>query len=144
MQKSYVHGVPKDDDCLSGDNNSGENKADRMAIVFRHGAYKEYTKDSGQYVPNLLPRLKLQRCFGQMDCLTEGVSYRRSEMLEMGAHRYEQKHSLEAGNPQHFSQKRTSCLIQDISRGRKWQQKGRVRCYHHVRCSGRRVRRGFF
>jgi hypothetical protein len=105
MQKSYVHGVPKDNDCLSGDNNSGDSKADRMAIVFRHGDYKEYTKDSGQFVLNLLPRTKLQRCFGQMDCLTEGVSYCRVEIHEMGAHRYEKILGLEAGNPYHFSQK---------------------------------------
>lgn len=91
MQKSYVHGVPKEE-CLGNDND-----ADRIAIVYRVGAYMEYTKDSGQYVSDLSPRLVVPRSFGQMKGLTEAVTYCRTEIHEMGAHRYEQMLSLEAG-----------------------------------------------
>jgi hypothetical protein len=135
MQKSYVHGVPKED-CLGNDDD-----ADRIAIVYRCGAYSEYTKDTGQCVSDLLPRPIVQRSFGQMDGMTEGESYGRTHIHEMGAHRYEQILSF---NLNLFSQNTPFCLIKVTSRGREWQQGGRVRRNHCVGCSGGRVWRRFF
>jgi hypothetical protein len=113
MQKSYVHGVPKGA-CLGSDD------ADRIAIVYRVGAFAEYTKDSGQCVSDLLPRPIVQLSFGQMDGLTEGESYGRTDIREMGAHRYGRRISFNF-NLNVFSQNTPFCLIKGISKGREWQ-----------------------
>ena len=76
MQQHYVHGVPSEDDS-----------AGRIAIVFRHGRYEEYTKDSGQALESLEPRVIIPQTFGQMKGLVEGDSYSRTQIREIGAHR---------------------------------------------------------
>ena len=76
MQQHYVHGVP-----------SG-GKDGRIALVLRHGQYSTFSKDSGQALPNVEPRVVIPQTFGQIQGLAEGHSYSRMELRQLGAHWY--------------------------------------------------------
>ena len=88
VQRSYLHGVPKEKSFV------GDGNALRFAMVCRLGTFTKYTKDSGQSVTDLLPRAIIRQKFGQIEHLNEEDTYTRSELLANGAHRYCQTCSL--------------------------------------------------
>jgi alkylated DNA repair dioxygenase AlkB len=80
LQENYLHGVPKD-------GQTGDPDHQRIAVVFRHGSEKYFTKDNGVDA-DLTPRTPAQYNFGsQIVGLDKGKLYTKMQIVEMGAHR---------------------------------------------------------
>lgn len=86
MQEHYTHGVPpsKRNEVVGGSR--------RIAVVFRDGDIRQYKKDSGRPCTNLEPRvLTKEPIFGHICHLQEGSIYTRRQLLELRAHRGQQR-----------------------------------------------------
>jgi hypothetical protein len=79
MQASYLHSVPPDPTQDNQDN------VERIAIVFRTGEKRFFTKDSGRVCTDLSPKVKKNYNFGNRP-MKEGTVYIRRGLYAMEAH----------------------------------------------------------
>ena len=89
MQKHYKHGVPCDNKCVGRDVASNANADKRIAIVFRRGRFAYQSKDNGNPIKSLKPRVYVPHIFGNcIKGLKEGSTYTRKELVTYSYHRY--------------------------------------------------------
>lgn len=93
MQKHYVHSVPKTTDAEMSEETA------RLCIVFRTGDDLSLKKDSGRPCTNpTKPQVRPQQIFGRIPGLAECQVYRRTVLVQMGAH--QQQNAGISGNMQ--------------------------------------------